>query len=97
MHAVVALIPVISAAAFILDGIYIGMTATWRLLLATLVAMVAFFFISLSGQHWLLLKPNEILWCGFLTFLLLRGALLIIELPGEIRRRMTKESGVQNQ
>lgn len=97
MHAVVALIPVISAAAFILDGIYIGMTATWRLLLATLVAMVAFFFISLSGRHWLLLKPNEILWCGFLTFLLLRGALLIIELPGEIRRRMTKESGVQNQ
>lgn len=88
MHVVATLIPVISAAAFILDGIYIGMTATWRLLLTTLVAMVAFFVISLSGSLWLPLPPNGILWCAFLTFLLLRGTLLIAELPGELRRRI---------
>lgn len=89
MLPVVCLIPLISAAAFIFDGIYIGMTATGRLLITTLVAMAAFFLLSLPTGAYLLpgLTPDVRLWCGFLTFLLLRGALLAILLRGTVKRR----------
>lgn len=89
MLPVVCLIPLISAAAFIFDGIYIGMTATLRLLTTTLAAMTAFFILSLPSGRLILpfLSPELLLWTAFLTFLLLRGLLLAILLPGTVRRR----------
>ena len=81
-------IPVISAAAFIFDGVYIGMTATSRLLLATLAAMILFFLTMLPyllGRD-LMILPDRLLWCAFLIFLLTRGVSLAILLPSTLRR-----------
>ncbi|MDE7510351.1 MAG: MATE family efflux transporter, partial [Muribaculaceae bacterium] len=81
-------IPVISAAAFIFDGVYIGMTATSRLLLATLAAMILFFLTMLPyllGRD-LMILPDRLLWCAFLIFLLPRGVSLAILLPSTLRR-----------
>lgn len=90
MKWVVCTIPVISAAAFVFDGIYIGMTATRRLLLTTLAAMLAFFLtmlpVMLNAD--LPMSPNNMLWCAFLLFLLIRGALLAILLPSTVRQQI---------
>ena len=87
---VACLIPPISAAAFIFDGIYIGMTATGRLLWTTLSAMTAFFVImipQITDLH-LGIRPDYLLWIAFLTFLLIRGGLLALMLPSSIHRQL---------
>lgn len=75
-------LPSLSVAAFIFDGIYIGLTATRRMLCATALAAVIFFiatFINYSNHHIAILLPsNARLWTGFLIYLLSRGALLAV-------------------
>ena len=64
------LIPVAGVAAFVWDGIFIGITATRGMLISSFVASVAFFL-----TYWLL-KPslgNHALWAAFIVYLLLRG------------------------
>lgn len=87
---VALLIPVISAAAFVFDGFYIGLTATWRLLLTTLSAMAAFFIIMIPylGNFKSALPPDQLLWIAFLTFLLLRGAILAIMMPSTVNKQL---------
>lgn len=83
-------IPVISAAAFIFDGVYIGMTSTWRLLLTTLAAMVFFFLTMLPyilGKD-VGIAPDRLLWSAFLLFLFIRGAGLASLLPSTINRNL---------
>ena len=90
MKWVVCTIPVISAAAFLFDGIYIGMTATRRLLLTTLTAMAAFFIVMLPRllDIEVPVSPNNLLWTAFMLFLLLRGGLLAIFLRSTITRQI---------
>lgn len=74
----VAFIPLTGMAAFLLDGVYIGATATRPMLLSMLVATVLFFSI------YLLFSPiisNHALWLAFLIYLSARGGLLALYLP----------------
>ena len=64
------LIPVAGMAAFVLDGVFIGLTATKGMLFSTAVAMVTFFAV-----YYLLWSNlgNNALWIAFLSFLGMRG------------------------
>lgn len=77
----VAAIPMVSVWAFIYDGIYIGLTATRRMLVATLAAGTVFFGVYfLGGKH-----EVDMLWAAFLGYLLCRGLVLAIWCPQTIR------------
>lgn len=77
----IVLIPVVSVWTFILDGIYIGLTATRRMFLTTLVATLVFGAVCLCGCD---ARGNEVLWCAFLSYLFVRGAGLFLQLPRTI-------------
>ena len=63
-------IPVAGVAAFIWDGVYIGLTATRSMLLASALAACVFFvlYLWLNSQ-----MGNHALWLAFLSFLFVRG------------------------
>lgn len=63
-------IPLAGFAAFLLDGIFIGATATELMLKAMLVASVSFFFIYYGFRHTM---ANHALWMAFISYLFLRG------------------------
>ena len=64
------LIPVCGVAAFVWDGIFIGITATRGMLEACFVAALAFFAIWFGGRNAL---GNHALWLALNAYLLLRG------------------------
>ena len=64
-------IPVAGVAAFIFDGIFIGITATRGMLVSSVVAALAFFAIDLSLQS---VVGNHALWLAFIVYLAMRGA-----------------------
>ena len=68
-------IPLAGFAAFLWDGILIGATATRRMLWAIAVAAAAFFVVyyAFSGA-----TNNHVLWCAFLVYLFLRGAMMTL-------------------
>lgn len=73
------LIPIVTVAAFIYDGIYIGLTATRQMLIVTFLSAMAFLsicFIHPFGGNLIDLPQNHTLWIAFLTYLLLRGVML---------------------
>ena len=93
MRWVVLAIPVMSAAAFILDGVFIGLTDTARLLTSTVVAMAIYFAVYLLTPlacPTSIINHNALLWCAFLSFLLARGAVLAICLRSSISRRLSR-------
>lgn len=64
------LIPLAGVAAFIYDGIFIGLTLTRGMLLSSVVAAGSFFLIYLLlGAH----MGNHALWMAFLCYLAMRG------------------------
>ena len=64
------LIPVAGVAAFVWDGVFIGMTQTRGMLIASAVAAMAFFACSLLMMPW---WGNHGLWLSMLLYLSLRG------------------------
>lgn len=92
-HIWLLLIPVLTVAAFIYDGIYIGLTATRLMFVATAAGAVVFYLFntivtkSLSGMAGIdsLADPNNILWASFLAYLLIRGASLAALCPRATR------------
>jgi len=70
-----AAIPVAGMLAFVWDGVFIGLARTRPLLLAVAVATAAFYLL-----WWLLPNGwgNNRLWTAYLTFLVLRGAVLSV-------------------
>lgn len=74
----IVILPPVTVAAFIFDGIFIGLARTRRLLVTTLIAAAAFFVIVFivpgSGN----LPSDNLLWLAFETYLLLRGTLLAL-------------------
>lgn len=64
------LIPAAGVAAFVYDGIFIGLTATRGMLLSTATAAFSFFLLYGSLHHVL---GNHGLWLAFCTFLAVRG------------------------
>ena len=78
-------IPVAGVAAFIWDGVFIGVTATRSMLLASVVAAVAFFLIyaTLVAD-----KGNHALWLALISFLFVRGAVQsLLWVGGTITKR----------
>lgn len=66
----VTLVPLCGIAAFLFDGIFIGLTATRGMLLSSFIAMLCFFV------TWLLLRQslgNHALWLAQLVYLSMRG------------------------
>lgn len=69
----VSLVPIAGIAAFIWDGIYIGLTRTRSMLLSMFTAMVVFFAI----WHFIFpLWANDALWFAFISYLAVRGIVL---------------------
>ena len=64
------LIPVAGMAAFVWDGVFIGITATRGMLVSCLVASIAFFVMCLSLFT---AMGNHALWLALLLYLALRG------------------------
>ena len=61
-------VPFVSFAAFVWDGVYIGMTMARRMFLAMFIAAIVFFAV------WFLFRPtNHILWLAFLSYLATRS------------------------
>lgn len=71
-------LPPVTVAAFIFDGVFIGLARTRPLLVVTLVASAAFFAISFLGGRPGNIPSNTLLWLAFETYLLLRGILLAL-------------------
>ena len=65
-----SLIPLSGFAAYIFDGIFIGITATRGMLVSSAIAALCFFTVFLIFQSSL---GNHALWLAFLVFLLFRG------------------------
>jgi len=80
MRFYVVAIPVLSAAAFLYDGFFIGLTAIRRMLVTTFLSAIFFFAIV-----WLGPKANATLWTAFLGYLLLRGVGLAAQLKHALR------------
>ena len=76
-------IPPISMAGFLLDGLFVGTTATSGMLIGVAAAAAGFFTV-----HTLLPATlgNHALWIAFLTYLALRGIVQGLQLPGIVRR-----------
>lgn len=69
------LIPAVGITAFILDGVFVGITATKSLLLSSGIAAAVFFTIWLSlGTTF----GNHALWMAFLSYLATRGIVEVI-------------------
>ena len=68
-------IPVAGVAAFVWDGVYIGLTATRSMLISSVLAAVMFSTLYLSLRQQM---GNHALWLAFLAFLFVRGVMQTI-------------------
>lgn len=75
----VVLLPPITVAAFIFDGVFIGLTRSRVLFLTTFAACILFFAIAMMPSLAIYELSNTVLWIAFETYLLLRGVLLALE------------------
>lgn len=82
LRVICVLLPVASVAAFIFDGIYIGVTRTIDMMYSTLTGMVLFFTTYVGGFYLGMPHTSMTLWMSFLLFLMTRGAVLAARLRG---------------
>ena len=82
---VVGTVPLLSVAAFMFDGVYIGLTATRSMLVSTFAATAAYFSTVAAGNM-MHFPANNVLWTAFLLFLALRGLILLAILPRTLSR-----------
>lgn len=75
----VTALPPVAVAAFIFDGIFIGLARTKSLLASTLVASALFFAMTFVSAGEAGMPSNTLLWSAFEAYLLLRGVLLACE------------------
>ena len=78
-----ALIPIVSFTAFLMDGIFVGATAS-RLMLVSAAVSAGMFFVVFFSLHDTL--ENTALWIAFLAFLLSRSSVMALLYP-RMRRR----------
>lgn len=72
----VALIPIVSCWAFIYDGFYVGITATFQMMFSTLLGGGVFFIMIYASRQDILPRDNFMIWVAFLSYLLIRGIYL---------------------
>ncbi len=70
-----ALIPVAGIAAFLYDGIFVGITNTKGMLTSSVIASICFFAVYLGLQTKM---ANHALWLAFIVYLVMRGLVEII-------------------
>ena len=79
---ILMILPAISVAGFLFDGIYIGLTATRQMLIATFLSLMVFVIISIALPQLIKCYGNQtissldtdiMLWIGFSAYLLTRG------------------------
>lgn len=70
----VILVPIMGMAAFVYDGVMIGITATRGMLVSSCLATVIFFALFF-GLYALGLPTNHVLWGAFIVYLLARGVI----------------------
>lgn len=91
----IALIPAVSAWAFIYDGFYVGLTATRRMMLATIAATAVFFLLAFlrvgSNGVYVDVENNGQIWTAFLAYLLMRGFVLVLLWKSTLSKRMGLE------
>lgn len=80
-------IPIIGMAAFIYDGIFIGITETKGMLFSSFIAMTCFFLFYITTNQ--MLKNNS-LWIAFLIFLFMRGVCQAVWLKRKKFRQISK-------
>lgn len=74
-------VPAVSVAAFILDGVYIGLTRTRAMMGSTLAGFAVFMLMQLIPSQGL--YPREaVLWTAFIAYLAVRGIVLGLLLRG---------------
>ena len=76
-------VPLAGVAAFVWDGVFIGVTATKGMLLSSVAATFAFFSVYLMGKE---TYANHALWFAFVIFLLTRGIVQTIIYAKGLRR-----------
>lgn len=76
-------IPLCSAATFIYDGIFVGLTRTRSMLWSLVAAMLAFFAIYFALYHTL---GNHALWLAFVIYLIVRAVVLHLAMRRAVRR-----------
>ena len=69
------LIPLAGMAAFIFDGIFVGITQSKSMLASTAIASAVFFVLFFGLHDWM---GNHALWLSFLTYLMVRGIVLYV-------------------
>lgn len=89
---VTCILPVVSVAAFMFDGIYIGLTDTKRMMIATLSGAVIFFGLHYSFEF---IRSAPVithgitgLWIAFLSCLFVRGMVLALSLKQTIASKL---------
>ncbi len=82
------LLPIAGFAAFVYDGVFIGLTATRGMLLSSFTASMAFFLIlgiiyigKLPSSHPVIV--NHLLWLAFIVYLMMRGLMQHILIHGK--------------
>ena len=80
----VYLLPLTGFLAFLMDGVYVGLTATRQMMISMFVAVGVFFALNLTLPFQ---DPNNALWFAFVTYLLIRGVMLAIMLPRKLTPR----------
>ncbi len=78
------LIPLCSFSAFVLDGVFIGITASRQMLLSSFIAASLFFLtVFVFSNQW----GNHALWVAYLCFLAMRGVIQWSILPRLVKER----------
>jgi len=82
----IALVPIITFPAFILDGIFIGATASVGMRNSMVLSILIFYlpvYYLLKGS-----LGNHSLWLAFMIFMISRGVLLLIRLPKDVLKKI---------
>ena len=69
------LIPLAGMAAFVFDGIFVGITRSKSMLASTAIASATFFALFFGLHGWM---GNHALWLAFLVYLMVRGIVLYV-------------------
>lgn len=97
LRIVVCIIPLVSVIAFLYDGIFIGLTATRRMLCVTFIAVSVFIGAYFISRFTGVTSPtvlNPIVWGGFIAFLAIRGLGLIALFPSAKKSYISANKGV---
>lgn len=91
------MLPIASTAAFLLDGIFIGLTRTAEMLLSTLCGMIVFYMVYKFGlgakaSAYSPISDQERLWWAFNVFLAMRGIVLYVALYYSPHRSIFKHT-----